>query len=58
MIYDFESNGLTVHIEVRGGKAGFIRSECPDHICEGYGMLGQTGETAVCLPAKAVLTID
>ena len=57
-IYDFESNGITVHIEVRDGTAAFVRSECPNHICEGYGRLGSDNETAVCLPAKAVLTIQ
>lgn len=57
-IYDFESEGIRIHIMVRDGRAGFVRSECPEHICEGYGMLGQKGETAVCLPAKAVLTVD
>ncbi len=57
-VYDFESNGLTVHIEVSAGTAAFVRSECPDHICEHYGKLSRSGGTAVCLPAKAVLTIE
>ena len=56
--YDVVSNGLNVHIVVKDGKAGFIESECPDHICEHYGMLSNENDTAVCMPAKAVLTIQ
>ena len=55
--YDFESGGLPVHIEVRDQKAAFVRSECPDHICEHYGWLGMEGDIAVCMPARAILTI-
>ena len=57
-VYDLESNGLEIHIKVSGGKAGFINSQCPDHICEGYGMLEDENDTAVCMPAKAVLIIE
>ena len=56
-VYDFSSNGYTIHIEVKQGKAAFINSPCPDHICEHYGYLGREGELAVCLPAKASLSI-
>ena len=51
------SNGLNIHIEVKDGQAGFVESECPDHICEKTGRLGKEGDTAVCLPAKAMLQI-
>ena len=54
---DVESNGYHVHIVIEDGKAAFNASECPDHICEGYGQLSREGETAVCLPAKAFLII-
>ena len=47
----------TVHIEVKDGRARFIESPCPDHICEGFGWLSAEDQTATCLPARAVLTI-
>ena len=46
----------TVHIEVKDGRARFIESPCPDHICEGFGWLSAEDQTATCLPARAVLT--
>jgi len=57
-LYELESNGINIHILVKDGAAGFINSECPDHICEHYGMLSDSNNTAVCMPARAVLTIE
>ena len=56
-IYDYESNGYTIHIEVKNHAAAFVQSPCPDHLCEHYGYLKDEGATAVCLPARAALTI-
>ncbi|MDO4788658.1 MAG: NusG domain II-containing protein [Johnsonella sp.] len=56
-VYDFESNGYAIHISVKNQAAAFISSSCPDHICEHYGYLSKEGEIAVCLPAKATLSI-
>lgn len=55
--YDVDTGYLTVHIEVADGAARFVNSQCPDHICEGYGWLDQEDQSATCLPARAVLTI-
>lgn len=56
-IYDYESNGYIIHIEVKNHAAAFVQSPCPDHLCEHYGYLKDEGAMAVCLPAKATLTI-
>lgn len=56
-IYDYESNGLSIHIQVKDGRAKFVNSECPDHLCEHYGWLNKEEQLAICLPAKASLTI-
>ena len=56
-IYDYESNGYTIHIEVKDHAAAFVQSPCPDHLCEHYGYLKDDGAMAVCLPAKATLSI-
>lgn len=57
-VYDVESNGYTIHIQVRNGEAAFVRSPCPDHLCEYFGWLSESGDMAVCLPAAAMLTIE
>lgn len=56
-IYDYESNGYTIHIEVKDHAAAFVQSPCPDHLCEHYGYLRNDGAMAVCLPARATLTV-
>ncbi len=35
----------------------FVNSQCPDKICMGYGVLHRAGETAVCLPARAIIRV-
>lgn len=55
--YTVDTGYYTVHIEVQDGRARFVDSPCPDHICEGFGWLSAEDQTATCLPARAVLTI-
>lgn len=57
-IYEAESNGMNLHIEVKDGKAAFINSPCPDHTCEHFGWLEKKGDIAVCLPGAAILEIS
>ena len=57
-IYEAESNGMNLHIEVKDGKAAFINSSCPDHTCEHFGWLEMEGDIAVCLPGAAILEIS
>jgi hypothetical protein len=46
-----------VMISVRGGKVGFIRSDCPDKICVHTGFLSIPGQVAVCLPNRVVMRV-
>jgi hypothetical protein len=46
-----------VLISVRGGKVGFIHSNCPDKICVRSGFLSIPGEVAVCLPNRVVVRV-
>ena len=55
--YDVDTGYLTVHIRIQNGAARFVDSPCPDHVCESFGWLSEEGQTAPCLPARAVLTI-
>jgi hypothetical protein len=46
-----------VRISVRGGKVGFINSDCPDKICVHTGFLSIPGQLAVCLPNRVVVRV-
>jgi hypothetical protein len=46
-----------VEIEVKNGKAAFAESDCPDKICVNTGFIGNTGQSAVCLPNRLTLRI-
>lgn len=45
-------------IEVEKGRARFKYADCPDKICVNTGWLENAGDTAVCLPNRAVVTIE
>lgn len=46
-----------VVIAVENGRARFVSSDCPDHLCVNSGWLSQAGQSAACLPAGVVLRI-
>ena len=56
--YDLDSNGYTVHLQVRDGTIAFVNSPCPDHLCEGFGILQNAGDWAACMPARTSITIE
>ena len=56
--YDIDTGVYTIHLQVQDGGIAFVDSPCPDHTCEGFGVLRQVGDWAACLPAQASLTIE
>lgn len=52
--YDIDTGTYTVHLHVENGGIAFVNSPCPDHLCEGFGILQTpvTGQPA-CPPAPA-----
>ena len=44
-------------ITVEKGAIYFSRSECENQYCVGSGRLTSKGATAICLPAKVVITV-
>ena len=56
--YDIDTGLYTIHLQVQDGGIAFVDSPCPDHTCEGFGVLRQVGDWAACLPAQASLTIE
>ena len=47
-----------VVIHVEQGAVWFAESACPDQICVRTGKLSQSGQSAVCLPAKVSVQIS
>ena len=48
---------LPVTLKVYEGKICFINSVCPNHDCEGFGLISLPHETAICLPARVSVQI-
>ena len=40
------------------GGIAFVNSPCPDHLCEGFGILQNAGDWAACMPARTSITIE
>ncbi|MEG0833325.1 MAG: NusG domain II-containing protein [Oscillospiraceae bacterium] len=55
-IYSVDAD-LPVSLEVSDGKIHFINSQCPDKLCEGFGLIGEEFEYAVCMPARVSVQI-
>lgn len=54
---EIEGGKLPVHLYVEDGGIRFVHSECPDHLCENFGVLRNEGEWASCLPAEVFVRI-
>ncbi len=46
-----------VTIKAENGAIYFEHADCPDKLCISSGKLTRKGDTAVCLPAKTVITV-
>lgn len=46
-----------VTVKAENGAIFFEQADCPDKLCIASGKLTRKGETAVCLPAKTVITV-
>ena len=58
-IHTITEGNFVVTLEVKGGAIRFINSQCPDHLCEGFGFVSEEDDFAVCMPAGvAVLITD
>lgn len=47
-----------VVVAVEKGAIYFEKAECDDKLCINCGKLSRKGDTAVCLPAKTVVTVS
>ncbi|MBQ7283526.1 MAG: NusG domain II-containing protein [Oscillospiraceae bacterium] len=49
---------LPVTLVVEDGTICFVNSQCPDHLCEGFGKISYDGESASCLPAGVIVVVS
>lgn len=47
-----------IKIVAENGGIYFEHSDCPDKLCINAGVLKESGDLAVCLPAKTVITVE
>lgn len=53
-IFDFKDFKIGVYAD---GGVGFLESNCPDKVCVRTGKIYRTGDTAACVPNKAMIRI-
>lgn len=48
----------SVTLRIKDSAIAFVNSHCPDGTCEKSGYLKSAGDTAACVPAKTVVSIE
>ena len=51
------SNGHTLTVTVKNGKAWVSDTDCPDGLCRRTGSISKPGESIACLPAKVLVKV-
>ena len=51
------SYGVNVQLEVKAHAIRFLSSDCPDHLCMGYGFIDHEPQSAVCLPNRVAIVL-
>lgn len=49
--------GLPATLEIKDLQCRLVNVDCPDHICEGFGWLSASYDTATCMPNRFVVGI-
>lgn len=52
------NDDYNIKIFAENGEIWFEHSDCEDKLCISAGKLGKSGDIAVCLPAKTVITVS
>ena len=55
---DITSYGVSLTVVVENGEVFVEKSGCPDKVCVHSGKISQSGESIVCIPAKASIIIS
>lgn len=52
-----ESNSHSLTVVIENGEAYVSHSDCTDGICKSTGRISKAGESIICVPARAVVTV-
>lgn len=55
---DLSEYGVNVVLEIQDHRIHFLSSDCPDHLCIGFGWLDSELQSAVCMPNRVAVTIN
>lgn len=58
MKYVVNGNLCEIEIEVKNGKIGIIKNDCPDHTCIRMGFINNSSRTIVCVPNGITIKVD
>ena len=56
-VHTISEGKFVATLEVKDGAIRFINSQCPDHLCEGFGFIKDEDDMAVCMPAGVAVLI-
>jgi hypothetical protein len=48
---------VPVSFELREHQIRFVKVDCPDKLCEGFGFIGLPTQTAVCMPNRVSVSV-
>lgn len=55
---DLAEYGVPVVLEIREHRISFLSSDCPDHLCMGFGWIDHEPQSAVCMPNRVAVVIS
>ena len=54
---DLSEYGVQVVLEIKDHQIRFLSSDCPDHLCMGFGWIDHEPQSAVCMPNRVAISI-
>lgn len=54
---DLSEFGVDVVLEIKDHQIRFYSSDCPDHLCMGFGWIDHEPQSAVCMPNRVAISI-
>ena len=57
-LYTISNGEFPVYLEVVDNAIHFVDSQCPDHLCEDFGLISNINSYAVCMPAGVAVIIE
>ena len=55
---DLAEYGVPVVLEICEHRISFLSSDCPDHLCMGFGWIDHEPQSAVCMPNRVAVVIS